>query len=74
MNGYTSNISKSNSKNSKAKMKKDTLNSLLFCPKKEWNPHSKGVFFSSYGLCGARIKLIDNNIIASRGINKKKKV
>ena len=73
MNGYTNNISKSNNKNSKAKMKKDILNSLLFCPKKEWKPHSKALSFSSYGLWGAKIKLIANNIIANIGINTKKK-
>lgn len=31
-------------------MKNDILNSLLFCPKNEWNPHSKALSFSSYGL------------------------
>ena len=53
-------------------MKNDILNSLLFCPKNEWNPHSKALSFSSYGLCGAKIKLTANNIIANIGINIRK--
>jgi len=39
-------ISKSNNKNNSAKIKNDIVNCVLFCPKKEWNPHSKAVFFS----------------------------
>jgi len=55
-------------------MKNDILNSLLFCPKNEWNPHSNALSFSSYGLCGAKIKLTANNIIANIGINIRKNV
>ena len=72
--GYTNNISKSNNRKSKAKMKKDMLNSLLFWPKNEWKPHSNTLFFSSYGLWGAKIRFSDNSIIANKGMNKKKKV
>ena len=54
-------------------MKKDILNCVLFWWVKEWNPHSKGLFFSLYGIWGANIKLRANSIKASIGINKKKK-
>lgn len=72
--GKTKRISKSNNKKSRANMKNDILNWLLFCPKKEWNPHSKTLFFSSYGLCGANIIFINSKIIDNNGINIKKKI
>lgn len=50
------------------------LNSLLFCPKKEWNPHSNGLFFSSYELWGANIKFTPNSIKANNGISWKKNI
>ena len=55
-------------------MKNDILNCVLFCPKNEWNPHSNVLDFSWYGLCGANIRLRDNNIKAKMGIKHKKKV
>jgi hypothetical protein len=55
-------------------MKKEILNCVLFWPKKEWKPHSKALSFSWYGLCGANIKLTASNIIANKGINRKKNV
>ena len=73
-NGYTKSISKSNNKNNNANIKKVMLNCVLFCPKKEWNPHSNTLSFSWYGLCGANIKFINNNIMANNGIKIKKKV
>jgi len=61
--GYINNISKSNNKNNNPKMKNEIENWVLFCPKKEWNPHSKAVFFSKYGLWYEKIKFINNNTI-----------
>ena len=55
-------------------MKKDILNCVLFCPKKEWKPHSKALSFSWYELWGDNIKLTNNNIIPNTGIKKKKKL
>ena len=43
--GYTNNISKSNSKNNNANIKKEMLELCMFWPKKEWNPHSNALFF-----------------------------
>jgi hypothetical protein len=74
MYGYTKRISKSNSKNNNANIKKDMLNCVLFWPKKEWKPHSNALSFSIYGLWGERIKLTANNITANIGIKNKKKV
>jgi hypothetical protein len=54
-------------------MKKDILNWVLFCPKKEWKPHSNALFFSWYGLWGDNNIFKPNNIKANIGINKKKK-
>lgn len=68
--GYTSKISRSNKRNNKPNIKKDILNCVLVCPKKAWNPHSNGLFFSSYGLCGANIKFIASN--KKTNINTKK--
>ena len=53
-------------------MKNEILNWVLFWPKKEWNPHSKALFFSWYGLWGDSIILIVNNIRANIGIKMKK--
>jgi len=53
-------------------MKNDILNCVLFWPKNEWNPHSKALFFSWYGLCGDNKIFIPNNINANIGINMKK--
>ena len=66
-----SNISKSNNKNNKAKIKNEILNWLLFCPKKEWNPHSNAVLFSAFGLYVANIKFTANSITANNGIKNK---
>jgi len=55
-------------------MKNDILNWVLFWPKKEWNPHSKALFFSWYGLWGDNIILTVNKIKANIGINIKKNV
>ena len=35
-------------------MKNEILNRVLFCPKNEWNPYSKTLFFSWYELLGAK--------------------
>ena len=61
-------------KNKPRKRKDKKLNWVLFWPKNEWNPHSKALFFSWYGLCGDNKIFIPNNINAKIGINKKKKV
>ena len=42
----------------------------MFLPRNKWNPHSKALFFSWYGLLGDNIILIVNNISASVGVNK----
>lgn len=55
-------------------MKKDILNWVRFWPKKEWNPHSKALFFSWYGLCGDSKIFIPKSITAKIGMNIKKKV
>ena len=55
-------------------MKNEILNCVLFCPRNEWNPHSKALFFSWYGLCGDNKMFIPNNINANIGIKMKKKV
>ena len=74
MKGYTNNISKSNNKKRSAKIKNEILNWVLFCPKNEWNPHSKALFFSWYGLWGENSKFMANKIKANIGIKIKKKV
>ena len=71
--GYTRRISKSNSKKRSAKIKNETLNCVLFWPKKEWKPHSNVLSFSWYGLWGANKKLIAKNKIAIIGIKTKRK-
>jgi len=54
-------------------MKNEILNWVLFCPKNEWNPHSKALFFSWYGLCGDNKIFKPSNINANIGMNIKKK-
>jgi len=53
-----------------AKIKKEIVNWVLFWPKNEWNPHSKAVFFSIYGLWDENKKLIVNKRTATMIINR----
>ena len=55
-------------------MKNDILNWVLFCPKKEWNPHSKALFFSWYGLWGESKMFIPKSTKDKKGIKRKKNV
>ena len=55
-------------------MKNEILNCDLVWPKKEWNPHSKALFFSWYGVCGANKKLTPNKTKPKIGTNIIKKV
>ena len=63
-----------NKKNKSENIKNETQNGVLFYPKNKWNPHSKTLSCSWYGICGDKIKFTDRKIIDNIGIKIIKKV